>query len=484
MPVIYALSHVPPEVSAYGMAKYSRSKASMKDSLLDLSQQKAEAFLNTFYFSYGHASIADLAHVPLAIEQVSLFAAMEVVDEPLWDGQERSTRYQDFSKNPFYTPPEAGPHYDKAVESLFDLYRTLFSQAASHLGERYPNPQDLEPALYRRTIRARAFDVARYALPLAALTSLGQVTNARVLEQQIRRLMASPYAEVREIAAGMKAAVTDQKPFNLLEARLEHLGVPVPDTISNEMNPGPLAPTLTKYTDPDSYMIQIRKNIAPLIGDRFNGVSPATDPVVLHSLTDPVLDMLAGIIYQESSLSYHDIMRRLLEYSDAERLELIGDILHWRGPYDAWPRILQQRPLIADVLVDVGAFRDLNRHRRLDKVVQRLDPRLGYDTPLELDEMGVSAPYQSTLNQHYASLGAYSPDLVPYLLPLGHRRRVLLRLDFAEAAYLIELRSRSSGHFSYRRIAQALYRSIEKAYPALARAIRVTPLEVYDPFER
>lgn len=484
MPVIYALSHVPPEVSAYGMAKYSRSKVSMKDSLLDLSQQKAEAFLNTFYFSYGHASIADLAHVPLAIEQVSLFAAMEVVDEPLWDGQERSTRYQDFSKNPFYTPPAAGPHYEKAIGSLFDLYRTLFSQAESHLGESYPKPHDLEPALYRRTIRARAFDVARYALPLAALTSLGQVTNARVLEQQIRRLMASPYAELREIAAGMKTAVTDQMPFNLLESRLEHLGIPVPAAISNEMNPGPLAPTLTKYTDADDYMIQVRDNIAPLIRDRFAGVSPAIDPVVLHSLTDPVLDMLAGIIYQESALSYHDILVRLSDYSEAERMEIIGDILHRRGPHDAWPRILQQRPLIADVLVDVGAFRDLNRHRRLDKVVQRLDPRLGYDTPVELDQVGASTPYQSALTQHYAGLASYSADVLPYLLPLGHRRRILLRLDFAEAAYLIELRSRSSGHFSYRRIAQALYQSIEKTYPALARAIRVTPLEVYDPFER
>ena len=57
---VYAVYGVEPEVQAYAMAKYSRSALSMKESLKEISQQKAEKFLNTFYFQYGHRSIADL----------------------------------------------------------------------------------------------------------------------------------------------------------------------------------------------------------------------------------------------------------------------------------------------------------------------------------------------------------------------------------------------------------------------------------------
>ena len=86
------------------MAKYSRSALSMKESLREITSQKAEKFLNTFYFQYGHRSIADLAHIALAIERLSILAAIVVADEQRWDGQERSTRYQDFKKSGYYTP--------------------------------------------------------------------------------------------------------------------------------------------------------------------------------------------------------------------------------------------------------------------------------------------------------------------------------------------------------------------------------------------
>jgi len=65
---VFAVHGVEPEVQAYAMAKYSRSALSMKESLKEISEQKAEQFLNTFYFQYGHRSIADLAHLAFAIE--------------------------------------------------------------------------------------------------------------------------------------------------------------------------------------------------------------------------------------------------------------------------------------------------------------------------------------------------------------------------------------------------------------------------------
>ena len=60
---VFAVHGADPEVLAYAMAKYSRSSLSMKDSVREISAQRAEQFLNTFYFQYGHRSIADLAHL-------------------------------------------------------------------------------------------------------------------------------------------------------------------------------------------------------------------------------------------------------------------------------------------------------------------------------------------------------------------------------------------------------------------------------------
>src|SRR6476660_10063693 len=121
---VYAVHGADPEVLAYAMAKYSRSSLSMRESLSEISAQRAEQFLNTFYFQYGHRSIADLAHIPFAIERLSLLAAIALVDEQRWDGQARSTRYQNFRKSGWYTPAlgDQTASYTASLEALFHAY--------------------------------------------------------------------------------------------------------------------------------------------------------------------------------------------------------------------------------------------------------------------------------------------------------------------------------------------------------------------------
>src|ERR1700755_2737 len=82
---VYAVYGADPEVQAYGMAKYSRSALSMRESLAEINDQKAKRFLTTFYFKYGPRSIAAPAPIPFAIERLSILAATVVVDEPRWD---------------------------------------------------------------------------------------------------------------------------------------------------------------------------------------------------------------------------------------------------------------------------------------------------------------------------------------------------------------------------------------------------------------
>src|SRR5580693_864079 len=135
---VFAVHGADPEVLAYAMAKYSRSSLSMKDSLKEISSQRAEQFLNTFYFQYGHRSIADLAHLAFAVERLSLLAAIVLVDEQRWDGQERSTRYQNFLKSGWYLPdfslsPASGQVFTEAIEALFVEYHSSTEKMFEHL---------------------------------------------------------------------------------------------------------------------------------------------------------------------------------------------------------------------------------------------------------------------------------------------------------------------------------------------------------------
>src|SRR2546422_6094468 len=157
---VYAVYGVEPEIQAYAMAKYSRSALSMKESLKEISQQKAEKFLNTFYFQYGHRSIADLAHIALAIEKLSILAAIAVADEQRWDGQERSTRYQDFKKSGYCLPNFGGDElartiYRNTMDGLFEVYEALFHRMYQYLAEMTPRPVEMKQEAYDRTLKAR-----------------------------------------------------------------------------------------------------------------------------------------------------------------------------------------------------------------------------------------------------------------------------------------------------------------------------------------
>src|SRR5438105_5928755 len=127
---VFAVLGVLPEPGGYAVAKFSRSARPYEEWAAELTQAGAERFYEQFYFQYGHASIADLAHLTLVVENVSIVAAIEVLDEPLVDAQESSTRYQDFAKRRYYTPPEVRgmpleAEYRATCDALFEAYRTI-----------------------------------------------------------------------------------------------------------------------------------------------------------------------------------------------------------------------------------------------------------------------------------------------------------------------------------------------------------------------
>src|ERR1700741_819042 len=224
---VFAVYGAEPEIQAYAMAKYSRSSLSMKESLKEITSQKAEKFLNTFYFQYGHRSIADLAHIALAIERLSILAAIVVADEQRWDGQEGFTRYQDFRKSGYYKPEFGGDEqartlYRNTMDGLFEVYEALSQRTYEYLAEITPRPEPMKPEAYERTLRARAFDISRYLLPLGTNTSLGEIVNARTLESQVAHLLSHTHEEIRHLGELLKNAALSPA-YNVNRETLEEL---------------------------------------------------------------------------------------------------------------------------------------------------------------------------------------------------------------------------------------------------------------------
>jgi thymidylate synthase ThyX len=510
---VYAIHGAEPEVLAYAMAKYSRSALTMKESLVEISSQKAEQFLNTFYFQYGHRSIADLAHIPFAIERLSLLAAIALVDETRWDGQERSTRYQDFRRSGWFTPEltsAARRQYTKAIEDLFTAYDALSLGMFEALKKAIPQPvaadgaQAMKPEAYARTLKARAFDAARYLLPLATNTSLGQIVNARTLENQVSRLLSSEFAEVRSLGTRLRSAASEPA-WNVQRDKLEELageGVVDPTATAEILNqlmpPVRTAPTLVKYAEPSDYLIASRRELAAAARDLMRDAAGQPQPIypapivdLLDDDEDLEVELATSLLYPHCHYSYRQLRGAVAALATPQRNEILQLGSTHRGRHDELLRAFSSgHGFRFDVLMDIGAFRDMHRHRRCIQLIQDFTDLHGFEEPVcpgqpTLAEAGLTAAYETAMS---AALAAYTklcdsnePEAkqsAQYLLPLGMRCRAMFKMDFAEALYIAELRSGIAGHFSYRRVAWEMYRAIIARHPALQGLFRIEDVNV------
>ena len=524
---VFAVHGADPEILAFAMAKYSRSALSMRESLAEISAQRAEQFLNTFYFQYGHRSIADLAHIAFAVERLSLLAAVVLVDETRWDGQERSTRYQNFFESGWFFPgfgedSVSAKLYSQTIENLFAAYQRVSAAVLNLLRGRIARPESLKTEAYERTLRARAFDVARYLLPLATNTSLGQIVSARTLETQVSRLLSHPAAEVRLLGEKLRDAAIGPA-WNLnaraAQAFIDKLAAAGEDCAPLAAEAAALftreirtAPTLVKYAQANPYLIQSQAELAQAAAQVLKNLPVAPAPLVdLVERTESLeVELAATLLYSASHHPYRQI-RDLVSGLPASQVSEIVELgLKHRGRHDEALRAFYAgASLRFDLLMDIGGFRDMHRHRRCTQIIQGFTAQHGYETPGPGDlpagpgddsdgdfdilaASGVLAETRSAIESahHAAAQIAAGPapeaaQSAQYLFPLATRIRALFKMDFAEAQYIAELRSGPAGHFSYRRVAWEMFLALQRQHPSLARHIRVTDFtQPIDLFQR
>ncbi len=487
---VVVLAPMPPEKSAYALARYSRSPDSIEDSLQWVHGHSSEKFWEQFYFDYGHASIADLGHVIVCLENISELAAIRVEDEPLWDGQAKSSRYQNFAVSGCYVPPgirgsETEACYRGILGSLFTLYRTFHDPLLEHLRRKYPRPDAMTEAAYTRTLAARAYDITRYVLPLSARTNVGQVVSIRTLEKQISRFLSSPYAELQALGRELQEACA-KPPSNAWGALCGDAASP----------PEPLAPTLARHARADAYHTEgyrdLSKHAKAILRkagldapSAWAGQVTPVDLIEPHALMD---ELVTSLVYRVSHAPYRRILELVRDWSEKEKQDTLEIVLRRRQPHH---ELLKEfrcgYPLTFDILMDIGGWRDLHRHRRCQQIQQNFTTVHGYEIPAPLSEAGLDHTYQLAMDavrRDIEHLRGVNQEASMYAIPFGVRVRCVFKMDYAQAEYMCRLRSGVKGHWSYRTVAWEMKQQVMKQYPSLGALIEATPCDVEEALTR
>jgi hypothetical protein len=210
----------------------------------------------------------------------------------------------------------------------------------------------------------------------------------------------------------------------------------------------------------------------------------ATPAVDLVKATDTLADIVATLLYAVTTRPYRELYELACSWPRARLEEVLGVALADRSRRDELLREFRGGPYVYDMTIDIGAYRDLHRHRRCQQFRQGYTWSLGWETPAAIVESGANDLFQSAMQEAQATAARLGELGREYLTAFGARSRFLFKMDFAEAEYISKLRSGVKGHFSYREIAWQMKLRMEEVEPELGRLIEATPPWIEDPLVR
>jgi thymidylate synthase ThyX len=417
-----------PEDNAMLQALYSRSAESVTDHINKLKTVGSGKFMSQYYLGYGHASIADCGFITLYIEGVSMLAAKAIQDNPLYNGQESSSRYIDWSFQPFYNPYEIDDdEIGQASRELLQAYREFYTGQKpliiEHLKQQYPIGENEKSDIYEKAITAKAFDILRGFLPCGATTNVSWTTSLRKANEHLSYLATHPLKEVRDVAQKVHATVLEAYPNSIA-------ALPDPSKV-------------------DPYTLHLNHY--------YTEENMARDPITKYGLCEP----LFLSVYCQSELS--DV--ELSNYVVPEVSSTVNKRPR-RAPLLKHDQIYRSR---ADVrfMVDFGSYRDLQRHRG------------GYcSLPIiKADDYSFHPWYYEQLpeaskkeaDRLFNVITEFVVDnhdqlMNQYILPMGNVVPIWLNYDIHQMLYVAELRSSQTVHATLRPVAQAMGKFLESKY--------------------
>ena len=175
---VFALVNLPETVKGALFARYSRYQGTLRRLFLDefaesrpratvwegAEGRRAAELYERIFLGYGDDSVAQLGGAHVAVEWVSNVLTKVLQRPRLAAYLEQSTRYIPYDAPMpgggyrYYRDPELGPHYEHAMDEVFDAYSTALPRVAAWVDERVPR---------RRLARAAPRDPGQGARPPA-----------------------------------------------------------------------------------------------------------------------------------------------------------------------------------------------------------------------------------------------------------------------------------------------------------------------------
>ena len=195
--------------------------------------------------------------------------------------------------------------------------------------------------------------------------------------------------------------------------------------------------------------------------------------------------IVTSIMYEQSpSTSYQNILHQVKKLSNEKKIKIIRSLATLRHNRRHRPsRAFESVYYTFDLLNNFGMFRDFHRHRALTLERQLLTTDHGYNIPNEIKILGIAKEYKECMNktkETFDKIRQKYPEQGQYVVNFAYNYPYFMKFNLREACHLIELRTVPQGHLDYRRVAQQMYKQINKIHPNLSKLMKFVDLKEYD----
>ena len=403
---VIVLDTFPPEDIAMLQALYSRDPRTVRTHLERVKEAGPGKFMEKFYVGYGHKSIGDCGSTTLFIEGVSMLGAKAIQDWPLYNGQESSTRYLDFSKMPIMNP--LGTKKAEAIQlKWMRLYNEALDVLIKDLTIKHPIKEEEKSEIYEKAIKARAFDISRCLLPAGMTTMVAWHTNLRQAADHLKNMRHHPLEEMQDVTIAM----------------IDSLKEKYPNSFGHK-----------QYEEEEKFLAMSQAEVAYMKPFKVKGV-------------------------EYKSFIRKDILKRFSSIlkNRPQKAEL---------PY----QIKSAGDMIIRYNIDFGSYRDIQRQRSVVMPQPLLTTKLGFHSwylnNLPKAFRAKLAGEIKKLTKEINDLKC-SDEIRQYYVAMGFQVSLEMTATIPSLVYVAELRSGTTVHASLRPIAQEFGRILRKEIPGI-----------------
>ncbi len=417
-----------------------------------LNNQRAQAFYSKWLSQYGDDSIAQITGTHVILWGVSQVAMKFIEDQRVGlEPIEKSTRYVNFGTKVggrylYYIPrPDLERHrlsgeYSATMDYLFDTYVALLAPLHDWLRKNFEENDSI--------LEKKAFDTLRGLLPMATLGQVAFRGNAQAFEYLINRTARHSLGELRWLSAEIKHELDKEIPSLLLRV------------------------TDAKSKDYQTYLSQrygaVKESLPALELER--GFKAEVRLVEYDPESETKI--LAGLLFRETHAIWDQALNTARGLNEAEKRQVFERYLLQRSArWQKVGRAFENAYLRFEIVMDIGSYRDLHRHRMMTQERQSFSTFHGYSVPLELQQCGLASRFEEALDRAdrlFRKIEPIDRELAQYVVPLAYRIRFYQWQNFRQLFWETELRTVSQGHPDYRFIEQEKYRLVKEKFPLIA----------------